>query len=230
MSYRFATANLGPKDSTRVAVVRRLLAREGLDVIGTNETSPAAKREIARHLEWDSWVPRRHNGFAWRRSAVVGTRVSRRRIMRGGKRRVGKVRRRRRLGPSRFAIALRVRDGDRAALHVQTHLMARAWTRHPWRRPLWWASVAALRTYIAWLSRRPANRGLPIIVSGDVNTDIRRGRINLGRGFVELDTPDTFGRSRYDRVFYRGPVSVQLARTIRTGSDHRALVLNVELR
>lgn len=230
-SYTFATANLGPTPTRRRAAAHQLVTHPAIDLAGVNEADAVARRELRSHSETHgSWLPGL-DGFVWRRELVTFRPIGSRVLSLGGWRKVkvNRRRRRRRFGPTRHARAGLVTVASRSAVHVQTHLMAQAWTKQRWRRPFWWASVARLRAYLWALQRRPSLRGLPVFVSGDVNTD--KPKLWLGRGFVELDSPDTFGRGRYDRIWLRsnGRARVGNVRRWRTRSDHYALLVDVEL-
>lgn len=227
--YSFLHLNLGPDARRRAQSMHAAIERGGADLIGVNECDTSARRAAYEHEAegWHWWLPGA-DGFLWHERRVTIRARTSRRIMAGGWRRVGRVKRRRRLGPDRWARAARFDVDGQLVLHVQAHLMAKSFTTHRWRQPLWWASVLALRIYLGWLMRR--NPGVPVVCTLDANTE---RDFSLGRYMSDVSGElDTYGRRDYDRAFVdnRGGVRlVSIRRVTFTSSDHKGLLLVIEL-
>lgn len=118
--------------------------------------------------------------------------------MRGGRRRFGRSRRKRRLGPSRFGTARRMKlnESGLRARHIGTHLMARVFTAHPERKGLYYASVKTLNSW-AWATR---TRGVPDLMCGDMN---RNPRVPFGPRWRRVPLKADLGRNTYIHAYER---------------------------
>jgi hypothetical protein len=134
----------------------------------------------------------------------------------------------RRLGPNRYATRNLIYDLDNRGMVIMVgiHLMARTQTVERWRWPLMLVSIARLRKFL-WQTklRYP---GVPIIVAGDTNLK-RLGALGLGPSWRIIQTPADMGRAHYTQVQTYGMVSVTNVRQFATKSDHKALVMDVQV-
>lgn len=164
--------------------------------------------------------------LAWRRDRLRLVASGGRRVMVGGRRGAGKSRRdRRRRGPDRFVLWVLLADSTGQQWLVFFHHAIAKADSMAWRRPLraqGFAGVAAEVTRVTRLY--PAAR---VLMLGDWNT---RGPVSFGNGLTEVKTPPTFGRRapkrgvRLDRIKRSADVAVSGVTTLRTASDHRALL------
>jgi hypothetical protein len=202
-SYILAVCNVQKTDPEKQqrATIHAALARA--DYVVFNEAGADAHR-ILRELPDDVWGIATLAGatqlpHAWRKETfktVAPGRVTQ--IMRGGRRRFGRSRRRRRLGPSRFGTARRVelvQSGHRVR-HCSTHLMARVFTAHPERKPLYFASVKTLNSWL-WATRTIHE---PDVLAGDMN---RTPRVPFGPRWRRISLLTDLGRNRYTHCYVR---------------------------
>ena len=228
MSYRVAQCNVQKPDSSRDNTATVNLAAAHADLVTFNEgNDTAVVAAITALAGWLHFIPRsaaNQNPIIWRDALLRLISGTSRRLMVGGKQGTGKAGDHRRRGPSRWANAVLVREKStgRYVIHVAAHLIAKTQTSAKWRRPLWVASLLVLRAFIAWLKAR--HPGTPIIVTGDFNYD---GNIVLGAGFTQVKLAPTYGRRHYDHVFVYGDVRLSGISTLRTRSDHLAVVFTV---
>lgn len=126
----------------------------------------------------------------------------------------------RRVGPNRYAIYLtcKLLALDLDFEFVVTHLMARSFTKHRWRIPLFRKSLRSLAK-----GTRDSNG----VLVGDVNS----------KDYIDLPdmldapekTPPTFGRKKYDQFIRWGPhIDIVNIRALETLSDHDMLVGTIE--
>lgn len=174
-------------------------------------------------------------GIGWRKGTFVRAGMGHRQVMRGGRlgvlraagRVVPKRLRRARRGPSRlvaWVCLTEVATGQQVIVSTH-HAIAKADTTHKWRRPLrrkgFLGVVAELKVAQA---RFP---DADVILTGDMNA---RGRIYAfaSAGLRQVNTPSTFGRLRYDRIFIKHG-HVTGVRRAKTAGDHKALIATVTL-
>lgn len=125
----------------------------------------------------------------------------------------------RRVGPNRIALKWKgewVHDGKRLMV-IGIHKMAKAFTAHKWRAPLWWRSTRMVSRYIN-RSIKNYPRGF---IAGDENAPFLVDYPNLNDRAV--NTPPTLGRQRYDQVHVFGDLGVTDMEEVNTPSDHDML-------
>lgn len=235
MSFRLVVANV---HDDPVALRQALANAPGYALL--NEVQERAVRALyalsALFGRWRSV----QNAHVWKRSTIrrVPGPQRIRRLARGGRRgladvpvsrRLKRRHRRKRLGPSRFAMAQLVYEvaTGRMVIMVVTHLPARSQTVEKWRRYLMNRVVIPnLRKFLH--SLEAAHPGVPIVFGGDVNLkdldDLR-----LGHGWRVAKTPPDFGKRHYTQVHYAGPVSITDVGEFNTASDHDAISCTVTI-
>ena len=206
----------------RHTTIRKFLdmSRGGLG--GFNELNPkdraylkseAAKRDLNVYIGG-------LNGIVWAPAVVKKRKIRLKKIMTGGH--VGadgvatpqKGDDDRRVGPSRFAAYGEfelVMGSDPFEFDV-THLMARAFTAHRWRIPLWRRSVVSLADGVQ------CNRGVMI---GDMNTN--NGVDLAGIPDRAVNIPATMGHQHYDQMREWGNLNVHSTVTFEDPSDHKGV-------
>jgi hypothetical protein len=121
----------------------------------------------------------------------------------------------RRVGPNRYALYLscKILAIELEFDWVITHLMARSFTKHRWRIPLFRRSVVSLADGI----ERPDG-----ILQGDMNS---KEYIKLPDVLETPEpTPPTFGNKRYDQFIRWGPhIDIVSISEVKTKSDHHML-------
>lgn len=122
----------------------------------------------------------------------------------------------RRVGPNRYALYLdfTVMVVGLNFEYVVTHLVAKSFTQHVWRRLIWRKSVRSLAA---------GTRQKDGVLSGDMNSP---DYIDLpDRLEVPVKTPPTHGRRRYDQILRWGPhIDFEGMEVANTPSDHHKIV------
>jgi hypothetical protein len=215
----------GPEKSRwrRRRTIRTFLKASEGGLGSFNELNPADRmylRQKAACRGLQTFI-HKSNGAVWDPELIQVQKKRVRRIMRGGH--VGAdgvpTRRRgdddRRVGPNRYALYLscKILPIDFEFEWVITHLMARSFTKHRWRIPLFRKSVRELTEGI----RRPNG-----ILVGDMNSI---SYLKLPDVLETPErTPETFGNKRYDQILRWGPhIDVIRISEVRTKSDHDML-------
>lgn len=128
----------------------------------------------------------------------------------------------RRVGPSRWLLSVELTIlGAAAEFGLDLwHPLAQVDTSNKWRRALWAASARIAGIQIAARRRLTPNR----LLIGDTNRNIPRVDIP-GLPEVEVPSPATMGRARYDRAHRMGALTVAGNRltAFSTHSDHKGL-------
>lgn len=197
-------------------------------------------RELAKK-GWAFWIPTggaAANPHLWRTGDVtVLGKPSVEQLQRGG--RVGltyarvsaRVKARyqgQRLGPARFGTAQRIQahqDPDALLMLFGLHMMAKVYSAHGWRLPVY---LAARMVFIVWSSRLHRKfPDVPQIALGDWNSDKQQ----LGKSWRRVTLPADYGRLHYTHCYVRDPkgklASVKFLREIDTESDHDAEIIEV---
>lgn len=172
------------------------------------------------------------NSIGWRPEKFTRVDAGSRKVMRGGRlgrpgQRARRRRDRRRRGPNRYVlwVVLREKATGRDVIVATHHAIAKADTAHKWRRGLRRQGFRAVGRELLRAMRR--NPSAALLITGDLNT---KGAVNFaGPSEVEVPTPKTYGRLRYDRLFKAGPVSVGKVGTFKTHSDHKGLRATITL-
>lgn len=216
----------GPEKSRwrRRRTIRSFLKASEGGLGSFNELNPADRRYLRQKAACRGLKTFIHNknGAVWDPELVHVQKKRVKRIMRGGHVGADGVSTPRpgdddrRVGPNRYALYLscKILPVDLEFEWVITHLMARSFTKHRWRIPLFRRSVASLAQGI-----RRANG----ILVGDMNS----------KDYIELPdiletperTPPTFGKNRYDQILRWGPhIDVLKMSEVHTKSDHDMLI------
>jgi hypothetical protein len=110
---------------------------------------------------------------------------------------------------------------------VGGHTVARGFTSERWRKPLWYASMAKLALFLRSLER--THPGVPIIVGGDGNANIRWP---LPTRYIRQRTLADMGRNHYTQLYVNqngGQCEISEITEQRNASDHDAVVCRVTL-
>jgi hypothetical protein len=210
------------RDAADAALVKCL---GGIGVL--NEINPKDVKFLRGQLKELKlkWYRRGQNAIVWDPSVLEMHACGFRVIMRGG--RVGAdgvagVGDDRRVGPNRIAIKWKgeIIDEDRLGVPLMVigiHKMAKAFTAHRWRAPLWWRSTRAVSRYVN-RSIKNYPRGF---IAGDENAPFLVDYPNLDDRAIP--TPPTLGRQRYDQVHVFGDLGYDNMEEFATPSDHDGL-------
>lgn len=189
-----------------------------------NELNPADRsylRQTAAARGLKTFI-HKSNGAVWDPSLIEVNKKRTRKIMNGGHVGADGVWTPkpgdddRRVGPNRYALYLscKVLSIDFDFEWVITHLMARSFTKHRWRIPLFQKSVSNLAEKI----HHPDG-----ILVGDMNSDEYLKLPDILE--VAEKTPPTFGPRHYDQILRWGPhIDVIKISEVRTKSDHQMLI------
>lgn len=113
----------------------------------------------------------------------------------------------------------------RYVLEVCLHMTAKAYTTHPERQPSWLTAAQNVGRTLHTLEEKYPD--VPIVIKADWN---RRTPFDIPSVIEqELESPPTFGNSRYDRFFLVGKVQGSDGVDIDTPSDHDALRVDITL-
>lgn len=230
MTYTFVFQNVEKPDSPaqNASTLRKVAAN--CDLGALNEANDGAVTRAIKKLQPNGWrwYLAGENALIFKSAKFTGAGHATRLIMAGGRTGASgsSARDKRRRGPSRYyqVMNFKERSTGKMVRHVNTHLIAKAFSTEKWRKPLHNQSVRNLRKAVQAL--RKSRPGWPIIVTGDMNTN---KTLNLGPGFKRVSTPPTFGRQRYDHIYICGKVSIDHVRTLTTYSDHKGLKMRVHL-
>lgn len=231
-SYVLAVCNVQNTDTRaqQKATIQSVLNRADY-VIFNEATAPA--HEILRELDSAIWATATFGAatqipHAWKvaKFEKVGAGVARR-IMVGGRRVFGRSKRKRRLGPSRYGTARRVRlvKSRLAVRHCGTHLMARVFSAHPERKALYFASVKVLNRWL-WATH---TAGVPDVLVGDMN---RTARIPLGNRWARIPLDADLGRNHYIHCYVRpngADVHATSVGEVHNPSDHDSQLIKITL-
>jgi hypothetical protein len=208
--YRAVHANVHGIDSAT------LKAAERADVLHLNESRPVA--DTLRKMA-PAWAHRHaaSNAIAWRRNRFAALGTWRREVLAA------------KPGPFGWqsSVALAVLLVDRhtgqLVIHAVTHWPSKAWTVWPWRRKAWRRARRNTRLFVDSIRAEKGLAHVPVLLSLDGNS----GSDWTMHSLRMVASPRTHGLGRYDRWLAGGPVSVSDVVAFRTGSDHKAVAVNV---
>lgn len=130
--------------------------------------------------------------------------------------------------PSRYVVHVVLRDNAGGIWWVvAAHLISKAWTDHPERRPRWIAGIEAVAAAVATLREQyPDAVG---IVAGDFNRGGRFPELAAHGGVWAAPTnPRAAGLVKYDQIVIYGPAAASPPVYLDTRSDHKAVRVTIE--
>lgn len=221
--YRSVTCNVYTSDpaAQQGSTVREAWANA--DVLKLNESGDSAVHTVVRGLAGaSSYQPGGSVGknlsIAWRDSVFTRLDSGVYTAYTGGK---GD-------GPSRGVswVLLKHKATGKRVLEFNMHQIARAFTDRTSRAGTWNSILANVSGEVR--RRMSEYDGVPAVISGDMNKGGDINFPNLGEREV-TSTPDSYGRNRYDRFFIVGDATARSSRAVTTMSDHKTIVVNIEL-
>ena len=230
MTYTFVFQNVERPDSAaqNASTLQKVLNNS--DLCALNEAQEVSTRNWIKKRQPNGWKSYMSGELilGYKAAKFTGAGHGYRLIMTGGNKGAlgSSAKDKRRRGPNRYYQVMNYKEVSTGKMvrHVNTHLIAKAFTTAKWRKPLHRQSVTNLRNAVQAL--RKSKPGWPIIVSGDMNTT---ATLNLGPGFKRVACPPTFGKRRYDHIYVCGKVSIDQIRALSTYSDHKGLKMRVRL-
>lgn len=133
-------------------------------------------------------------------------------------------------GPSRGCnwVLLKHKATGKYVLEFCYHNVNKAWTDKPGRRDIWnqvQAGVGAeiQRVMGIW-------PGVPVVISGDTNKPDNDGAVTFPPvTMTYVSTPPSWGSNHYDQFHIKGTIRAISSRTITTKSDHKTVVVQMEI-
>lgn len=112
-----------------------------------------------------------------------------------------------------FAVA----GARRPLVIVNKHMISAAWTRHPWRKGLWWLDYWKTAAILRWA----ISMDYHIVLTGDLNRNVKRTGGRLWPKYLRVAHHNGY----YDYVLYRAAKSERMTvkggwNGQKAGSDH----------